>query len=41
MESLAGKLKKRISGEVFTDLPTRRQVSRDASIYELIPDVVV
>ena len=41
MESLAGELKKRISGEVFTDLPTRRQVSRDASIYELIPDVVV
>lgn len=41
MEGLVGELKKRIQGEVFTDLPTRHQSSRDASIYELIPDVVI
>ncbi len=41
MESLVGELKKQVAGGVFTDLPTRRQSSRDASIYELVPDVVV
>lgn len=41
MEKLAGELKKRIEGEVLTDLHSRRIVSHDASIYELVPDVVV
>lgn len=41
MESLVRALEKEITGEVFTDLPTRRRASRDASIYELTPDVVI
>jgi len=41
MESLVQALEKQIKGAVFTDLPTRRRVSRDASIYELVPDVVI
>lgn len=41
MESLVGQLKKQIEGAVHTDLPTRHRVSRDASIYELVPDVVI
>lgn len=41
METLIGELKKQVKGEVFTDLNARRQVSRDASIYELVPDVVI
>ncbi len=41
MESLGGDLRKIVKGEVFTDLRSRLLVSRDASIYELVPDVVV
>jgi len=41
MESLVGELKKQVKGAVLSDLPTRRRASRDASIYELVPDVVV
>lgn len=41
MESLAGDLKKLVKGAVRTDLQTRRRVSRDASIFELMPEVVV
>lgn len=41
MESLVRALEKQIKGEVSTDLHTRRRVSRDASIYEMTPDVVV
>ncbi|MGV9001892.1 MAG: FAD-binding oxidoreductase [Candidatus Saccharimonadaceae bacterium] len=41
MERLVEQLKKRVQGDVFTDLSSRRQVSRDASIYELVPDVIV
>lgn len=41
MEKLAGELKKQIQGEVSTDLHSRRLVSHDASIYELMPDIVI
>ena len=41
MEKLVGELKKRMQGDVFTDLPTRHLSSRDASIYELVPEVVI
>lgn len=41
MESLVGELEKLIEGAVQTDLATRQGVSHDASIYELVPDVVV
>jgi len=41
MESLVQTLKKQIQGGVSTDSSVRRRVSHDASIYELIPDVVV
>lgn len=39
--TLLDALKKQIQGEVDTDTLTRQQVSHDASIYELTPDVVV
>lgn len=41
MEKLVKALHEKVQGGVSTDLHTRRQVSRDASIYELVPDVVV
>lgn len=41
MENLVGELKKHIEGDVLTDLRSRHLVSRDASIYELIPDMVI
>lgn len=41
METLLRALEKQMKGEVSTDLPSRHAVSRDASIYELVPDVVV
>lgn len=41
MESLVGELKKLIEGAVHTDLAARHRVSHDASIYELVPDMVV
>jgi FAD/FMN-containing dehydrogenase len=41
MERLTGELTKLVQGAVLTDLPARHQVSRDASIYELVPDVVI
>lgn len=34
-------LKKQVKGEVVTDLLSRQQVSHDASIYELVPEVIV
>ncbi len=34
-------LKKKIQGEVSTNLNARQRVSQDASIYEVVPDVVV
>ncbi|MFZ1250497.1 MAG: FAD-binding oxidoreductase [Candidatus Microsaccharimonas sp.] len=41
MESLVHGLQKHIKGAVHTDILSRHKVSRDASIYELVPDVVV
>lgn len=41
METLLRALKKQIAGEVSTDIHARHAVSRDASIYELVPEVVV
>lgn len=41
MEKVLGGLKKQLKGDVSVDLRTRHQASRDASIYELVPDVVV
>lgn len=41
MERVLKTLEKQVKGGVSTDLHTRHQVSRDASIYELVPDVVV
>lgn len=41
MDSLVRKLQSKLKGEVTTNLVTRQQVSHDASIYELVPDVVV
>lgn len=41
MEALVGELKKLLKGTVYADPQTRHRVSRDASIYELVPDVVV
>ncbi len=40
-KSLLDGLKKLLEGAVTTDDTARRQVSRDASIYEIIPDAVV
>lgn len=41
MESLLPSLKKQLQGTVSIDPVTRAQVSHDASIYELVPDVVI
>ncbi len=41
METVVTALKKQLQGEVSTDARTRARVSRDASIFELTPDVVV
>lgn len=41
MEMLLKTLEKQLKGAVTTDLPARHAVSRDASIYQLVPDVVV
>lgn len=41
METVVKALKKQLKGGVSTDLHTRKIVSRDASIYELLPDVVI
>jgi FAD/FMN-containing dehydrogenase len=41
MESLLGKLRTIVKGEVISDRRTREAFSHDASIYELVPDVVV
>ena len=41
MEQVLKALEKQVKGGVSTDLHTRHRVSRDASIYELVPDVVV
>ncbi len=41
METLLPALKKQLKGEVLADISSRRAASRDSSIYELIPDVVV
>ncbi len=41
MELFIRGLKKQLKGGVTTDLSARHRVSRDASIYELVPDVVV
>lgn len=41
MERVIKTLAKQVKGGVSTDLRTRRQVSRDASLYELLPDVVI
>ncbi len=41
MEMLLRALKKQLEGELFVDAATRHRVSHDASIYQLVPDVVV
>lgn len=41
MEPWVVELKKKIEGAVITDTATRHRVSHDASIYELVPDMVV
>lgn len=41
MEEIIPKLRKLINGEVSTDAAARREVSHDASVYELTPEVVV
>lgn len=41
MEKIIETLEKQIKGGVATDLRTRHAVSHDASIYELVPDVVI
>lgn len=41
MQQFIGELKQSIEGSVKTDSETLKAFSRDASIYELIPDVVV
>lgn len=41
MELLVRALEKQIKGGVLTDPHSRQRVSHDASIYELVPDVVV
>ena len=41
METVLRALKKMIDGEVSAELRDRHAVSRDASIYELIPDIVI
>jgi FAD/FMN-containing dehydrogenase len=41
MENVVKALEKQVKGGVSTDISTRHKVSHDASIYELVPDVVV
>lgn len=41
MEKLVQTLEKQVKGGVSTDIHTRHGVSRDASIYELVPDAVI
>lgn len=41
MDALLRTLQRQLEGEVTTDSLARRSVSHDASIYELVPDVVV
>lgn len=41
MDKVLKALSKQLKGEVSTDKQIRHKVSRDASIYELVPDVVV
>lgn len=41
MEWVEKELKKRFRGTISRDIETRKRVSRDASIYELIPELVV
>lgn len=41
MEWVEKELKKRFRGDISRDIETRKRVSRDASIYELTPEMVV
>ena len=41
MDTLLQSLKKQVKGSVSVDPLVRAQVSHDASIYELVPDVVI
>lgn len=41
MEPIVSSLKKVVKGDISTELHDRKLVSRDASIYELLPDVVI
>lgn len=41
MEPILTQLKTHLKGSVITDIAERRRVSHDASIYELVPDVVI
>lgn len=41
MDTILGGLKQQLKGEVTTDLAERQALSHDASIYELLPDVVI
>lgn len=41
MDDTIPKLRKLLKGEVRTDLAARQAVSRDASVYELVPEVVI
>ncbi len=41
MEEVYTALKKKLAGEVTRDLDARTEVSRDASIYELVPELVI
>lgn len=41
MEPIVSNLQRVVKGDVSTDLHSRKLVSRDASIYELLPDVVI
>jgi len=41
MDDIIPKLRKLLDGEISTDPVARRAVSRDASVYEVIPEAVV
>jgi len=41
MDDTIPKLRKLLKGEIRTDLAARQAVSRDASVYELVPEVVI
>jgi FAD/FMN-containing dehydrogenase len=41
MEPILSELKKHLEGEMLTSLEDRKRVSHDASIYELVPEVVI